>query len=101
MMATNEVARRYDALRASIPCVAPPDLLAMTSGVAALGEEVMAQALLKVRQFDQFNEDNNPWGEHDFGAFGIAGERFFFKIDDHGMVDGYRLVLTIMLDYEY
>jgi len=101
MMLTSDIAKRYDALRASIPRVAPPDLLAMTRGVAALGEDVVAEVLLKVREFDDFTEDNDPWREHDFGAFDHAGEKFFFKIDDHGMVDGYRLVLTIMLANEY
>jgi len=35
----------------------------------------------KVREFDEFTEDNDPYGEHDFGAFTHSGERFYFKID--------------------
>ena len=41
----------------------------------------LAQILDRVRSFDDFSEDNDPYGEHDFGAFDHAGERLFWKID--------------------
>ena len=53
----------------------------MTSGVAALAEETTAQVLTAVRTFTAFTEDNDPWGEHDFGSIEVDGERVFFKID--------------------
>jgi Protein of unknown function (DUF3768) len=28
-----------------------------------------------------FNTNNDPYGEHDFGSFELAGEKFFWKID--------------------
>jgi Protein of unknown function (DUF3768) len=31
--------------------------------------------------FDSFTEDNDPHGEHDFGAFEHEGQRIFWKID--------------------
>lgn len=31
--------------------------------------------MLKVRDFDVFNEDNDPWGEHDFGSFEDNGKK--------------------------
>ena len=34
-----------------------------------------------VRLYDCFNEDNDPYGEHDFGAFVFRGRHFFWKID--------------------
>jgi hypothetical protein len=40
-----------------------------------------AAILGKVIAFDQFTEDNDPHGEHDFGAFDHAGQRIFWKID--------------------
>jgi hypothetical protein len=97
----SETMTRNDALRARIPCVAPPDVLAMTAGIAALGDEVVAAILAKVRAFNSFTEDNDPWAEHDFGSFEHNGEKVFWKIDDHGGMDGYRLVLTVMLAEEY
>jgi uncharacterized protein DUF3768 len=28
-----------------------------------------------------FNTNDDPYGEHDFGSFELAGEKFFWKID--------------------
>ena len=58
-----------DALRAKIPNIAPPDLLVITRGIADLGPKAVAEILMKVKEFNDFNEDNDPWGEHDFGSF--------------------------------
>ncbi|SCW95429.1 DUF3768 domain-containing protein [Ancylobacter rudongensis] len=40
-----------------------------------------AAALSHVRRFDKFDEGNDPYGEHDFGAFEIDGQRYHWKID--------------------
>ena len=53
----------------------------ITEGIDALGAEVKAEVLLCVRNFDRFDRDNDPHGEHDFGNFEIADQRFFFKVD--------------------
>ncbi|MBK8190375.1 MAG: DUF3768 domain-containing protein [Vampirovibrionales bacterium] len=38
--------------------------------------------LLKaLRELSAFTPDNDPYGEHDFGAFEFAGQRLFWKID--------------------
>ena len=66
----------------------------------------------KVASFDDFSEDNDPHGEHDFGAFDHAGSRIFWKIDyyDPSMESGSEdpsdpakttRVLTLMLASEY
>jgi hypothetical protein len=34
-----------------------------------------------VREFDDFSEDNDPYGEHDFGSVKHRGKRYFWKID--------------------
>ena len=84
----------------------------VTSGVSALGTEAVAAVLDRVRAFADFTEDNDPNGEHDFGAFEIGGNGFFFKIDyydptmDAGSEDPSdpaktTRVLTIMLASEY
>ena len=56
---------------------------------------------MKVKNFDDFNESNDPYGEHDFGSFNHKGEEIFWKIDDYEGMEGYNLVLTIMLAEEY
>jgi Protein of unknown function (DUF3768) len=84
----------------------------MTAGVADLPMDVKARALLHVQRFAGFNAGNDPHGEHDFGSFDVAGEKFFWKIDyyDPDMTFGSedpadpektRRVLTVMLAEEY
>ena len=41
----------------------------------------VASLLAKVRAFDVFTDDNDPHGEHDFGAVDEGGVRCFWKID--------------------
>jgi hypothetical protein len=84
----------------------------MTAGVADLPMDVKARALIQVQRFAGFNADNDPHGEHDFGSFEVASEKFFWKIDyyDGDMTSGSedpadpektRRVLTVMLAEEY
>jgi hypothetical protein len=53
----------------------------MTASIQALPADLVARALDRVRSFNEFTEDNDPHGEHDFGSFDIDGQKFFFKID--------------------
>jgi len=67
--------------------------------------------LLKaVESFDRFTEDNDPYGEHDFGSLLWHGEKIFWKIDYYdtqlkGWCDPLdpecRRVMTVMLASEY
>jgi len=100
-MLTKEIAKRNDSLRRSIPCVSPPNLLVLTRGVASLKQMEINQTLKEVRDFNKFAKENDPWKEHDFGAFEHNGRKFFWKIDDYNGQEGYDLVLTIMLAEEY
>ena len=52
-----------------------------TEGIAALPPRVQSAIREKVESFDSFTGDNDPHGEHDFGAFEHAGERMFWEID--------------------
>jgi Protein of unknown function (DUF3768) len=84
----------------------------ITDGVNGFGPLFALEAVGAVQRFDSFNADNDPHGEHDFGAFELAGQRLFFKIDtydlelSHGSDDPAnpnvtRRVITIMLAEEY
>jgi hypothetical protein len=53
----------------------------LTAGVNALPEADKAALLDKVRTFQRFNGDNDPWGEHDFVDVEHAGEKYFAKLD--------------------
>ena len=84
----------------------------MTSGIAALDENLIARIMSAVRSFGAFDTDNDPYREHDFGALEIDGHKVFFKIDcydtnlEYGSPDPSdpsvtARVLTIMLAEEY
>ena len=84
----------------------------MTCGVAALGAEVVARIVKTIAIYDDFCHANDPYQEHDFGAFEADGHAIFFKIDyfdkslTHHSPDATDLsvterVITIMLAEEY
>jgi hypothetical protein len=53
----------------------------ITQSVIALDQT--AAVLQAVMEFNDFNADNDPYGEHDFGSFAVAGEQLFWKFDYH------------------
>ena len=84
----------------------------ITAGIQAMSLEAQARVLAAVRAFDAFDRDNDPHGEHDFGAITLQGHRLFFKIDYYDLnLEGHspdaadsaqtHRVLTIMLASEY
>jgi hypothetical protein len=84
----------------------------ITEGVTALGQEFTSACVEAVQRFTAFGSDNDPHGEHDFGAIDIKGHRTFWKIDyyDRACLYGSEdpadprqttRVLTIMLASEY
>ena len=86
--------------------------LVQTSGINALSLADQSAIREKVETFDDFTPDNDPYGEHDFGAFDHNGEKIFWKIDYYDATLTYGSedpsdpqqtvrVLTIMLASEY
>jgi uncharacterized protein DUF3768 len=55
--------------------------MVMTTAVQSLPPDTVALALTRTQTFNEFTSDNDPYGEHDFGGFDLAGEKFFWKID--------------------
>ncbi len=55
--------------------------LMFTQEVAALGDEVHQQIIAALKSYDDFDADNDPYGEHDFGMIVIDGHELLFKID--------------------
>ncbi len=53
----------------------------MTEGVRALPDALQSSIVEAVQSFQDFTPDNDPHGEHDFGAVTIEGEKVFWKID--------------------
>ena len=84
----------------------------LTRGVVNLGPEFTALAVNAVRAFSGFTDDNDPYGEHDFGSLNVGGEHLFWKIDyydptlsfgsdDPGDPARTRRIITVMLASEY
>ena len=84
----------------------------VTQGIQDQGEKFMYPVFDRVRAFDDFSPDNDPHGEHDFGAFEYLGQKIFWKYDyyDNNLEFGSEdpsdpkqtvRVLTIMLASEY
>lgn len=84
----------------------------LTAGVTALPDDAQKKTLTAVQQYRAFTEDNDPHGEHDFGALEIDGVELFFKIDYYDRKQEYgsedpadpavtTRVLTIMKREEY
>ena len=92
-----------------------PGKILITTGIQDLlaGDDQRTKALFEaIANHDQFDGGNDPYGEHDFGAFDFDGSKVFWKIDAyapdlmHGSEDPADLaktirVLTIMLAEEY
>jgi Protein of unknown function (DUF3768) len=84
----------------------------ITPGIAALGQEAVDRIVRTIAVYDDFCHANDPYEEHDFGAFEVEGEKIFFKIDyfdrtlTHHSPDPAdpavtERVITIMLADEY
>jgi hypothetical protein len=87
-------------------------MVMITAGVEAMPIEERRALLAQVRAFDAFTDDNDPHGEHDFGAIDEGGVRYFWKIDYYDRAtemgspdptdpDVTTRVLTIMRADEY
>lgn len=83
-----------------------------TSGIQALGDTMVREVIQAIMRFDDFSDDNDPYGEHDFGSIKLAGRTIFWKVDyyDLDLAGGSpdpadeavtSRVLTIMLAEEY
>lgn len=105
-MSAVRIAELNDAARTSfIGC-----RVVITKGIAAMDD--LDGLYAKIRAFDDFNERNDPYGEHDFGSVEHEGQTVFWKFDyldpdllmhspDPGDISVCCRVLTIMLAEEY
>ncbi|MBW9090041.1 DUF3768 domain-containing protein [Rhizobium wenxiniae] len=86
--------------------------IVITAGVQALDEADRAELLRRVQAYQEFDTDNDPFGEHDFGRVDVGGASYYWKIDyyDADLVHGSpdpadetltRRVITVMRDDEY
>lgn len=102
------IAALNDAFRAN-PSL---ETFVLTAGILTDMPQDVEAILNKVRTFKDFNENDDPYGEHDFGAFDFKGKKIFWKIDyydrnfEFASPDAANLavtnrVLTVMYADEY
>jgi hypothetical protein len=115
MSALNDPVSKTDLIRAIndqcrttvLGCV-----VVVTAAFDALPAELKARVLCTVRTFQDFDDGNDLYHEHDFAAFTVDGQAFMFRFDyyapdmRHGSDDPSdvaktRRVLTIMLASDY
>ncbi len=84
----------------------------ITCGLQAMGQDFVTKVMQAVREFDDFNPDNDPYGEHDCAILKVDGHSIMFKTDYyaddmmHGSEDPSNplitnRVMTVMLSQEY
>lgn len=86
--------------------------IVVTKGVAEMPETERYKLFNVIQKVNEFPEEDNPYGERDFGMVMFAGDKFFWKIDyfdkekRHGSPDPSDpditcRILTIMRAEEY
>ena len=84
----------------------------LTRGIYSKGQAVINEILNGVKTFNNFNENNDPYNEHDYGSFEYDGEKIMWKIDyydrdlhyysnDPTDITKTIRVMTVMLAEEY
>ena len=85
----------------------------MTLGIQALPDSIQQELFAQVKAFNNFSENNDPYGEHDFGMLELSNVgKIFWKIDYYDINLQYgsedpadptqtARVLTIMFSHEY
>jgi hypothetical protein len=105
-------AARIRELNDQLRCKAIGGRIVITRGIQALDADDLRSVLLAVARFDDFSEDNDPWGEHDCATLTVDGHRLIFKIDYYDRDLAYHSpdasdpavterVMTVMLAEEY
>ena len=84
----------------------------LTRGVFSKGQKAINEILDSVKMFNDFNYENDPYNEHDYGSFEYDGEKIMWKIDyydrnlqycsdDPTDITKTIRVMTVMLAEEY
>jgi len=81
MTAQNATAKKIAALNDALRKHGTGGRIMMTSGIQALGQQAVAEILAKIRAFDAFTKDNDPYGERDCALLTVNGNKIMYKID--------------------
>ena len=81
MTSQNATAKKIAALNDALRKHGTGGKIMMTAGIQALGQKAVNEIINKVRAFNSFTKDNDPWGEHDCALLTVNENRIMFKID--------------------
>ena len=101
-----DIASINDHIRKSIPYLPHPHRMFLSASVAALSKETTERLFHDIRSVTDFPQDDDPYGERDFGSVTVDGNRFYWKFDylddnfEYFRLNGNRS-LTIMAADEY
>lgn len=56
-------------------------MIVVSEGIASLGISEISEVFAAIGGFDDFNPDNDPYGEHDSAIVRVCGIRVLWKID--------------------
>ena len=111
-MSVNSQTARIRDLNDAFRTTLPEGKCVVTAGVSELGIPFATTAAAAARAYQDFTLENDPDGEHDFGAFTVEDQRLTWKIDYYDPTLRYgsrdpsnpaqtKRVLTVMLADEY
>lgn len=73
--------------------------LLATPGVMALGDDAVAALFADIMTYENFDDADDPFGQHDFGVLEASGQTVWFKIDaDPDQAD--KRIFTLLLPSE-
>lgn len=109
---TSDRARRIQYLNDQLRIHGKGGMIVCTRGILDLDTHIIASIGDTVRRFDDFNEDNDPYGEHDCAMVRVGSSIIMFKIDPYDLTCSHhspeatdpsvtKRVMTIMLCEEY
>jgi hypothetical protein len=75
------IAETNDILRSRLPFLPRPHQFVMSAAVAALPPAYVSCLFAEIRAFNNFDKDNDPYGEHDFIKIKYKSEVYSLKVD--------------------
>ena len=111
-MSDDDSTVRIRALNDALRCRRSGGRIGITSGIQALEAATVTRILAEVASFDEFNPDNDPYGEHDCATLSVDDHKIIWKIDYYDRDAKYgsedpadpaqtTRVMTVMLAGEY
>ncbi len=60
-------------------------IIVITPGILGLGPSAISRIIRAITEFDGFNENNDPYGEHDCAVMTVDGIKLIWKIDAYDL----------------